>query len=75
METDERASQPDGHTRTAASTVIWADASDGLAYAATLGEGESFTTVELKINFFRAVGKGMISPPVAKVIKEGSTLG
>jgi len=30
-----------------------ADAAMGYAYASTLGEGESFTTVELKINFFR----------------------
>ena len=27
----------------------------GYAYAATLGQGETFTTVELKINFLRAV--------------------
>src|SRR3954470_3676414 len=32
-----------------------ADAAMGYAYAATLAEGETFTTVELKINFFRAV--------------------
>jgi len=32
-----------------------ADAAMGYAYAATLAEGESFTTIELKINFLRAV--------------------
>ena len=46
----------------------------GLAYAATLGEGESFTTVELKINFLRAVRKATLTAE-AKVVKAGSTLG
>jgi uncharacterized protein (TIGR00369 family) len=32
-----------------------ADAAMGWAYAVTLGEGESFTTIELKVNFLRAV--------------------
>src|SRR5262245_40096378 len=30
-----------------------ADAAMGMAYASTLGEGETFTTLELKINFLR----------------------
>jgi acyl-coenzyme A thioesterase PaaI-like protein len=34
-----------------------ADAAMGLAFANTLAPGESFTTVELKINFFRPSGK------------------
>src|SRR6267142_836332 len=32
-----------------------ADAAMGFAYASTLGDGEVFTTVELKINFLRAI--------------------
>ena len=32
-----------------------ADASMGMAFASTLTPGESFTTIELKINFFRPV--------------------
>jgi uncharacterized protein (TIGR00369 family) len=32
-----------------------ADIAMGAAYASTLGEGESFTTLELKINFLRPV--------------------
>src|SRR6201984_2714519 len=32
-----------------------ADAAMGIAYASTLAPNESFTTVELKINFFRPV--------------------
>lgn len=51
-----------------------ADAAMGWAYAATLGEGESFTTVELKINFLRAVRQGTITAE-GKVIKAGSTMG
>jgi uncharacterized protein (TIGR00369 family) len=51
-----------------------ADAAMGYAYAATLAEGETFTTVELKINFFRAVRQGKLIAD-ARVIKAGSTLG
>jgi uncharacterized protein (TIGR00369 family) len=51
-----------------------ADAAMGYAYASTLTEGETFTTVELKINFLRAVRQGKITAE-AKVIKAGSTLG
>src|SRR6476469_2080227 len=51
-----------------------ADAAMGYAYAATLREGESFTTVELKINFLRAVREGKLTAE-AKVIKAGSALG
>jgi uncharacterized protein (TIGR00369 family) len=51
-----------------------ADAAMGYAYAATLGEGETFTTIELKINFLRAVRKSRLTTE-AKVVKAGSTLG
>ena len=51
-----------------------ADAAMGYAYASTLGEGESFTTVELKINFLRAVRQGKLTAE-AKVVKAGSALG
>jgi len=51
-----------------------ADAAMGWAYAATLGENETFTTVELKINFLRAVRQGTITAE-AKVVKAGSTIG
>jgi uncharacterized protein (TIGR00369 family) len=46
----------------------------GIAYAATLGKGETFTTIELKINFLRAVRKGRLTAE-ANVVKAGSTLG
>jgi uncharacterized protein (TIGR00369 family) len=51
-----------------------ADAAMGCAYAATLAEGETFTTVELKITFLRAVRQGVLTAQ-AKVVKAGSTLG
>ena len=51
-----------------------ADAAMGYAYAATLAEGESFTTVELKINFLRAVRRATLTAE-AKVVKAGATLG
>jgi uncharacterized protein (TIGR00369 family) len=51
-----------------------ADAAMGFAYAATLGEGETFTTVELKINFLRAVREARLTAE-ARVIKAGRTLG
>ena len=51
-----------------------ADAAMGYAYAATLAEGESFTTVELKINFLRAVRQGKLTAE-AKVVTAGSALG
>jgi uncharacterized protein (TIGR00369 family) len=51
-----------------------ADAAMGYAYAATLGEGETFTTVELKINFLRAVRKATLTAE-ARVVRAGSTVG
>jgi uncharacterized protein (TIGR00369 family) len=51
-----------------------ADAAMGFAYATTLAEGESFTTVELKMQFLRAVQKATLTAE-AKVVKAGSTLG
>ena len=51
-----------------------ADAAMGMAYAATLAEGESFTTVELKINFLRAVRQAALTAE-GKVVKAGSTVG
>src|SRR4030081_2765883 len=37
-----------------------ADAAMGTAYASTLGEDESFTTLELKINFLRPFWNGTL---------------
>src|SRR5271168_4532571 len=51
-----------------------ADAAMGFAYAATLAEGETFTTIELKINFLGAVRKATLIAE-ARVVKAGSNLG
>lgn len=51
-----------------------ADAAMGWAYGSTLAEGEQFTTIELKINFLRAVRQATLTAD-AKVVKGGATLG
>ena len=73
MEVDDRHHNPMGTLHGGVYCDL-ADAAMGFAYAATLGEGESFTTVELKINFLRAVRKGKLVAE-AKFVKAGSTLG
>ena len=50
------------------------DAAMGMAYASNLNEGESFTTLELKINFVKPVWKARLRA-VARVIKQGKTIG
>jgi uncharacterized protein (TIGR00369 family) len=73
MEADERHHNPMGTLHGGIYCDI-ADAAMGYAYAATLAEGESFTTIELKINFLRAVRKAT-STAEARVVKAGSTVG
>ncbi|TMC74008.1 MAG: PaaI family thioesterase [Chloroflexi bacterium] len=51
-----------------------ADAAMGVAYASTLGEGESFTTLELKINFLRPFRTGKLIAN-AHLVKGGRTIG
>jgi uncharacterized protein (TIGR00369 family) len=51
-----------------------ADAAMGVAYASTLGDGESFTTLELKINFLRPFRNGTLIA-TARVVKAGRTIG
>jgi uncharacterized protein (TIGR00369 family) len=51
-----------------------ADLAMGYAYGSTLGEGESFTTIELKMNFLRAVRKATLTAD-AKVVKAGANVG
>src|SRR5215813_367922 len=73
LEVDERYHNPMGTLHGGVYCDL-ADAAMGFAYAATLGEGETFTTVELKINFFRPVRQGRLTAE-ARVIKAGGTLG
>ena len=51
-----------------------ADAAMGLAYSSTLEEGESFTTLELKINFLKPVWETHLRA-VGRVVKRGKTVG
>src|SRR6186997_1348944 len=51
-----------------------ADAALGVCWAATLADGETFTTVELKINFLRPVREGRLRA-VATVTKRGRHIG
>jgi len=51
-----------------------ADAAMGYAFATTLGPGESFTTLELKINFLRPVFDEMLTAR-AKVEHRGKSVG
>ena len=46
----------------------------GMAYASNLNEGESFTTLELKINFLRPVWKARLLA-TGRVVKQGRTVG
>jgi uncharacterized protein (TIGR00369 family) len=73
MEADERHHNPMG-TLHGGIYCDLADAAMGFAYDSTLGEDETFTTIELKINFLRAVRKATLTAE-AKVVKAGSTLG
>lgn len=51
-----------------------ADAAMGLAYATTLKTAETFSTVELKINFLRPVWQGRLRA-AGKVVNTGLNLG
>jgi uncharacterized protein (TIGR00369 family) len=73
MEVDERHHNPMGTLHGGVYCDL-ADAAMGYAYAATLGEGETFTTVELKINFFRPVRQGKLIAE-ARVVRAGANLG
>ncbi|HEX5829680.1 MAG TPA: PaaI family thioesterase [Gemmatimonadaceae bacterium] len=51
-----------------------ADAAMGIAWASELEDGESFTTLELKINFLRPVWRGTLRAEGA-VVQRGRTVG
>src|SRR5437870_9258561 len=51
-----------------------ADAAMGFAYASTLDENETFTTLELKINFLRPVWHTRLTA-TANVVQRGRTVG
>src|SRR5215510_4638650 len=51
-----------------------ADAAMGMAYASALEEGETFTTLELKINFLKPVWSGRLVA-TGRMVKGGRTVG
>jgi uncharacterized protein (TIGR00369 family) len=51
-----------------------ADAAMGMAVATTLGEGETFTTLELKTNYLRQVVEGTLTA-TGRVLHAGRTIG
>ena len=51
-----------------------ADSAMGMAFASTLGEGETFTTLEIKVNYLRPVFEEKLVA-VAKVVHRGRTVG
>jgi uncharacterized protein (TIGR00369 family) len=51
-----------------------ADAAMGFAYRSTLAAGETFTTLELKINFLRPVWKAKLRAK-ARMVRAGQTVG
>jgi uncharacterized protein (TIGR00369 family) len=73
LEVDERHHNPMGTLHGGVYCDL-ADAAMGYAYASLLGEGESFTTIELKINFLSAVRKGLLVAD-ARVVKAGKNVG
>src|SRR5262249_6521554 len=51
-----------------------ADAAMGMAFASTLAPEESFTTVELKVNFFRPVWEAQLKAE-GRVVRRGRSVG
>jgi uncharacterized protein (TIGR00369 family) len=70
---DERHSNPMG-TLHGGILCDLADAAMGMAYFSTLEPGESFTTLELKINFLRPFWTGRLVAR-GKVVSKGRTVG
>lgn len=73
LEADEKHSNPMG-TLHGGILCDLTDAAMGMAFASTLAEGESFTTLELKINFLKPVWKSKLTA-TARVVKRGKTVG
>ncbi|MEM3087214.1 MAG: PaaI family thioesterase [Halobacteria archaeon] len=72
FEADERHHNPGGTLHGGVLCDV-ADGAMGFAFASTLKEGENFTTVELKINFLKAVKEGKLKAE-GRVVKRGKTL-
>jgi uncharacterized protein (TIGR00369 family) len=73
LDADERLANPLGTLHGGALCDL-ADAAMGMAYASELERGESFTTLELKINFMKPVWRSHLRAE-GKVVKRGRTVG
>jgi uncharacterized protein (TIGR00369 family) len=73
LEADRRHANPMGTVHGGILCDI-ADAAMGIAYAATLDEGETFTTLELKMSFIRPVWTGKLRAE-GRVLDGGRTIG
>jgi len=51
-----------------------ADAAMGIAYSSNLDDEETFTTLELKINFLKPIRKARLMA-IGRVVKQGRTVG
>ncbi len=72
LEADERHANPMGTLHGGILCDI-ADAAMGYALASTLQPGETFTTLELKINFLKPVWKAKLRA-IGRVVKPGRTI-
>ncbi len=73
LDADERHANPMGTLHGGILCDI-ADAAMGIAFASTLEEGETFTTLELKINFLKPVWKAKLKA-VGRLVRRGKTVG
>ena len=73
LEADERHSNPMGTIHGGVLGDL-ADAAMGMAFFSSLDPGESFTTLELKINFLRPFWTGMLVAH-GRVVQRGRTVG
>ena len=73
LQADERHANPMGTLHGGILCDI-ADAAMGIAYASTLGDGESFTTLELKINFLKPVWRSKLRA-TGRMVQSGKTVG
>jgi uncharacterized protein (TIGR00369 family) len=72
MDTDERHANPMGTVQGGVLCAV-VDAAMGLAAATTLADDESFTTLELKINYLKPLWKSKLRAE-GRVVKRGRTV-
>lgn len=73
MEADDRHHNPMGTVHGGILCTL-ADSAMGFAFASTLGPGESFTTLEIKMNYLRPVFEGKLVA-AARVVHRGKAIG